>query len=244
MTHNEPSKDNISDEEMRVSIAESCGWTKCRLVIKGAGGGTRCGEVGEWIPIENPTHYKFKRLNPDWQGGWEYAIGIPATGKHPEDVCQQCAGNNVVWFADNEIWNAVVGGPGILCPSCFVQFADAKGYHKGAWKLIPEIHTSDSTGGASGAATPRCDALLSALRYNPENPEYNSALLLARTLERENLALTQQLTAARRERDTIRRCLFDVMHQRTGAMGSKVEDILFEQNEPLLRQCVEATKEL
>ncbi len=31
----------LSQEEKRVKIAEACGWTKCRLTIKGAGGGTR-----------------------------------------------------------------------------------------------------------------------------------------------------------------------------------------------------------
>lgn len=32
---------NLSLEEKRIKIAEKCGWTKCRLAIKGAGGGTR-----------------------------------------------------------------------------------------------------------------------------------------------------------------------------------------------------------
>ncbi len=31
----------LMPEEKRIAIAEACGWTKCRLAIRGAGGGTR-----------------------------------------------------------------------------------------------------------------------------------------------------------------------------------------------------------
>ena len=31
----------MTDEQINIAIAESLGWTNCRLVIKGAGGGTR-----------------------------------------------------------------------------------------------------------------------------------------------------------------------------------------------------------
>ncbi len=54
---------------------------------------------------------------------------------HPEDICQRCSGPNVVWFADNDVWNAVIGSPnGIICPICFVREAEAKGFQR-AWHL-------------------------------------------------------------------------------------------------------------
>lgn len=31
----------MTPEQQRIAIAEACGWTDCRLAIKGAGGGTR-----------------------------------------------------------------------------------------------------------------------------------------------------------------------------------------------------------
>jgi hypothetical protein len=44
--------------------------------------------------------------------------------------------------------------------------------------------------------------------------------------------------------EEVTRLLFDVLHQRTGAMGTKIEDILFEQNEELLHRCVKVTRHL
>lgn len=47
---------------------------------------------------------------------------------HPEDICQQCGGKNVVWSADNDLWNELMGGPnGIVCPQCFEKVAEEKG---------------------------------------------------------------------------------------------------------------------
>ncbi|GAG96755.1 unnamed protein product, partial [marine sediment metagenome] len=28
--------------------------------------------------------------------------------EHPEDYCHICGGKNIVWFADNDLWNKVV----------------------------------------------------------------------------------------------------------------------------------------
>lgn len=48
--------------------------------------------------------------------------------EHIEDKCQKCGGNNPVWSAANELWNAVIGSSnGILCPTCFFQMATEKG---------------------------------------------------------------------------------------------------------------------
>jgi hypothetical protein len=50
------------------------------------------------------------------------------THSHPEDTCQKCGGENVTWYADNPLWNKVVGSPnGIWCPLCFIKAADAAG---------------------------------------------------------------------------------------------------------------------
>lgn len=52
----------------------------------------------------------------------------PATG---DLVCGDCGRDNPVWFAPNDLWNLVMGGPdakedpgGILCPTCFAHRAE------------------------------------------------------------------------------------------------------------------------
>ncbi len=48
--------------------------------------------------------------------------------KHPEDFCQECGKENVSWYADNDLWNAVMPDDGgILCPQCFEKKAKDKG---------------------------------------------------------------------------------------------------------------------
>ncbi len=59
-------------------------------------------------------------------------------GTMPESVCHRCGGNNVVWFAPNEIWNQVDAPEDILCPSCFVISAELKGITPTGWRLAPE----------------------------------------------------------------------------------------------------------
>lgn len=70
-------------------------------------------------------------------------------------------------------------------------------------------------------STPRVDAIAGAAIGTP-------LLTEARKLERE-LAHTKHL-------------LFSVLHQRTGALGLKVEDDLLRENEPLLLECIKATR--
>ena len=47
----------------------------------------------------------------------------------PEDgdqCCQNCGRPNPSWFADNAVWNEVVGDEsGVLCPTCFALAAPA-----------------------------------------------------------------------------------------------------------------------
>jgi len=47
---------------------------------------------------------------------------------HPEAKCQECNGKNPIWYAENELWNRVMGSPnGIICPACFSRKAEALG---------------------------------------------------------------------------------------------------------------------
>ena len=58
-----------------------------------------------------------------------------AAGHHPEDICTDCGGPNVVWHAPNDLWNRVMGGEGgILCPRCFIQRAKADGINE-VWRV-------------------------------------------------------------------------------------------------------------
>ena len=58
--------------------------------------------------------------------------------EHPEDRCDECGGPNIVWFAPNDLWNAVVGSPyGILRPVCFANRAEGIGQVSGPWRFEP-----------------------------------------------------------------------------------------------------------
>lgn len=61
---------------------------------------------------------------------------------HPEDICEDCNGRNVVWFAPSELWNKVVRKPDIadpmLCPRCFILRAENIGIQY-TWEVKPEF---------------------------------------------------------------------------------------------------------
>lgn len=64
------------------------------------------------------------------------------TEKSPELYCHKCGGPNVVWFTSNAMWDKAVTKakePGILCPTCFIQLAEAAGFY-GVWKV--SLHDS------------------------------------------------------------------------------------------------------
>lgn len=71
--------------------------------------------------------------------------------EHPEATCQECGGSNSVWWAPNDLWNAVLGTPDnpraegvILCPTCFT--AKAGGAYCGAnCPVSKRAAMSDST---------------------------------------------------------------------------------------------------
>lgn len=72
--------------------------------------------------------------------------GAVELGDNPEDRCHRCGGPNVVWFAPSPLWNQVMRGgsingvapwSGIVCPTCFVQLAEAAGVAS-MWRLSAE----------------------------------------------------------------------------------------------------------
>lgn len=72
------------------------------------------------------------------------AVGLDAPAPI-ESQCEDCGGPNPVWYAPNNLWNLVVGGPdakddpgGFICPVCFLTRAEAAGIEPTAWKLAPE----------------------------------------------------------------------------------------------------------
>lgn len=63
---------------------------------------------------------------------------------HPEDTCEDCGRDNVVWFTPSDLWNAVCRPQGyqsdpMLCPVCFIRRAEALGIVPTAWRVIPEV---------------------------------------------------------------------------------------------------------
>lgn len=58
--------------------------------------------------------------------------------------CLDCGRVDAVWFAPSELWNRVVGSPnGVLCPSCFIDRAEAAGVVPTAWRVAPEDHADE-----------------------------------------------------------------------------------------------------
>ncbi len=56
--------------------------------------------------------------------------------RHPEDYCHICQGKNIVWSADNDLWNKVVDNKGLICcPICFVSLAKKKGIKPTVWRI-------------------------------------------------------------------------------------------------------------
>lgn len=53
-----------------------------------------------------------------------------------ELLCQRCHREHPVWFAPNDLWNAVAKeGEHFMCPTCFVVVAEARGIKPTAWCL-------------------------------------------------------------------------------------------------------------
>ena len=73
-------------------------------------------------------------------------------GASPGTICQDCGGDNPVWFAPSPDWNLVLGGPeakgdpgGMLCPNCYIRRAEAAGLRPTAWVVSQEAHIGADT---------------------------------------------------------------------------------------------------
>jgi len=75
----------------------------------------------------------------------------PETPSDPTNACRGCGIDNPVWFAPNEVWNAVMGDhTGFLCPRCFILRAEASGLRPTAWVIAPEAPASSDEPDPSG----------------------------------------------------------------------------------------------
>lgn len=71
------------------------------------------------------------------------------------DDCQQPYG---VWFAENAVWNLVMGGPeakgdpgGMLCPRCFTVRAEVVSQQTAIWRLVLDNATRVTLAGGDTA---------------------------------------------------------------------------------------------
>jgi hypothetical protein len=64
----------------------------------------------------------------------------------PETICRRCGGPNVwSWHAPSPVWNAVMradddlehNGLSIICPPCFADLAEGKGFPRAIWHFAP-----------------------------------------------------------------------------------------------------------
>lgn len=57
---------------------------------------------------------------------------------HGDGPCQDCGTtDNIIWFTDNVLWNAICPDDGLLCIRCFVAKVEAQGYRPLSWRVIP-----------------------------------------------------------------------------------------------------------
>lgn len=72
---------------------------------------------------------------------------LEADAQWADGGCEECAGENVVWFTDDVFWNDIVrqvtGRDMVLCVHCFVKRAE-KRYRVTGWRLIPEFEWTPS----------------------------------------------------------------------------------------------------
>lgn len=97
---------------------------------------------------------------------------------HPESKCQNCGGNNIVWWIDSDRWNHVTeamleetGRGAILCPACFVRMWEFMTGLQAVWHLVPEgiraAGPAPTTVKLPNSITTRWDA---PSRYTPAGP--------------------------------------------------------------------------
>jgi hypothetical protein len=76
--------------------------------------------------------------------------------------CDDCGRPSLVWFAPNDLWNRVQGGPdatddpgGMLCPYCFIMKAEKSGVKPTAWIVCTEAIEADAPVKAAAVDGPR-----------------------------------------------------------------------------------------
>lgn len=88
------------------------------------------------------------------------AVNVAGAPRLPAELrgdgpCHDCgAEDNIVWFAENVLWNHVMGGPGtmddpggIVCIPCFVIRVDKAGLAPTGWRLLPEWRWMEASRG-------------------------------------------------------------------------------------------------
>ena len=94
-----------------------------------------------------------KRSNPRWDDE-------PAEPWEGNSPCQDCGARNIIWTAPHELWESVmecvpgIRTGGIICPTCFVRRAYAKGITQYVWYLVPKPHGMDPKVPLEGRVTP------------------------------------------------------------------------------------------
>jgi len=88
-----------------------------------------------------------------------------------ETGCQECGGENPVWFAPHDLWNRVMGGEdckddpgGILCPVCFIRRAEMAGI-KDVWTVWTVHPIKDNPPRSKGMTVQEAARVLLADRY-------------------------------------------------------------------------------
>jgi len=108
--------------------------------------------VGATQAWTRPRDWGDTQEKRDWRNGAEYVgvkiaqdiLALTNTPTPPDETgCQECGGENPVWFAPHDLWNRVMGGEdckddpgGILCPVCFIRRAERVGI-KEIWRVGP-----------------------------------------------------------------------------------------------------------
>jgi hypothetical protein len=72
--------------------------------------------------------------------------------------CKDCGGPSICWHAPHELWESVMecepGCGGLVCVTCFVKRAYAKGVRRYVWELVPRPPGMDVRMPLEGRVTP------------------------------------------------------------------------------------------
>lgn len=108
--------------------------------------------------MKNPTEQRADERGADSGAASGSATWNFSAGGHPEAVCQDCSGPNVMWWAANDVWNKVIRPNGeitadpMICPRCFIIRAKRLGLY-GPW-CVTHGSTESSPNERNAAALP------------------------------------------------------------------------------------------